>query len=363
MMKKKRKFNVVHQNENNVGDRISELDNGVLVNILSLLPLKKAVASSILSRRWLYVWTNIFNLNIEAHLITTKRKTKKKNIELESKNLKFVEWLTDVVKKQHKAPKIDQFRVCFRCLGPEFDCFVRDLIEFAMIKRAHKLELDFALGNGDDPILGSKYSFPEKLCQKHIGFESLQVLEVKSVNVSGGVIERLLSNCPVLERLSVYNSPALHGLRVFGRASLPLKCLVIRQCHLVGRIEIDSATNLVSLYIERAFETNLVLRNVPKLFEVSMIDWCNYCTKINVIDQVSCCLSQLEILRVGRIVEVSKIGEVIPNPILTNLKHLHLPVDIRCKYVFLDLNSIVEAVPYLQRLVFMLSYVVSYLDY
>ncbi|XP_040369631.1 probable FBD-associated F-box protein At5g38565 isoform X2 [Rosa chinensis] len=49
----------------NMVDRISGLPDEILVSILSLLPLKEAQATSILSRRWQYVWAYCTTLNFD----------------------------------------------------------------------------------------------------------------------------------------------------------------------------------------------------------------------------------------------------------------------------------------------------------
>lgn len=46
------------KDQHNLVDRISELPDGIVISIVSLLTLKEAVASSILSRRWRYVWAS-----------------------------------------------------------------------------------------------------------------------------------------------------------------------------------------------------------------------------------------------------------------------------------------------------------------
>lgn len=43
-------------------DKISSLPNDVLLNILSLLPIENAVATSVLSKRWRHVWTEIIGV-------------------------------------------------------------------------------------------------------------------------------------------------------------------------------------------------------------------------------------------------------------------------------------------------------------
>lgn len=46
-------------------DRISTLPKPLLSHILSLLPTKYAVATSVLSTRWKFLWTSITNLNFD----------------------------------------------------------------------------------------------------------------------------------------------------------------------------------------------------------------------------------------------------------------------------------------------------------
>ncbi|KAF6171078.1 hypothetical protein GIB67_010946 [Kingdonia uniflora] len=44
------------------GDRISNLPDVVLHRIISLLPIKEAVATCVLSTQWKYLWISIDNL-------------------------------------------------------------------------------------------------------------------------------------------------------------------------------------------------------------------------------------------------------------------------------------------------------------
>ena len=43
-------------------DRLSSLHESILTRILSLLPTKDAVRTSVLSTKWIYLWTTLTNL-------------------------------------------------------------------------------------------------------------------------------------------------------------------------------------------------------------------------------------------------------------------------------------------------------------
>ncbi|XP_074273762.1 F-box/FBD/LRR-repeat protein At5g53840-like [Silene latifolia] len=47
--------------------RLNELPDHLLLVILSLLPLKSAIATAVLSRRWRWLWTNLFDIDIDIN--------------------------------------------------------------------------------------------------------------------------------------------------------------------------------------------------------------------------------------------------------------------------------------------------------
>ncbi|KAF6173058.1 hypothetical protein GIB67_038868 [Kingdonia uniflora] len=53
-------------------DRISSLPEVILSHILSLLPTKYAVATSVLSTQWKYRWTSITNVDFNDQLFYSK---------------------------------------------------------------------------------------------------------------------------------------------------------------------------------------------------------------------------------------------------------------------------------------------------
>lgn len=94
------------------------------------------------------------------------------------------------------------------------------------------------------------------------------------------------------------DSPSLNNLRVVG-SSVSLKFLLIKYCRNIESIEIRDAS-LVSL-INDGVCTNLLLKNVPLLVKVS-INMPAHKDRIQVaFTQLSCCLSQLKILKLDNL--------------------------------------------------------------
>lgn len=122
-------------------------------------------------------------------------------------------------------------------------------------------------------------------------FKSLQTLSLKSLKVTGDVLECFIRNCPFLERLVLRQCSSLVNFEVCG-PSLALKFLEICQCFTLKSITIRD-TNLVSLKITEV--DSVVLQNVPMLVEVSLSGWFRNSIR-NVISGISCCLAKLEFL-------------------------------------------------------------------
>ncbi|CAN6577087.1 unnamed protein product [Malus baccata var. baccata] len=356
----------------NLADRISELTDELLVSLLTLLPLKEAAATSILSKRWHYVWRYVLastrTLNFDAgktlcSLIDLNRD------EREQKICKYVDWVNSVV-EQHILPNVEQFRVAFD-LDDRFSNSINKWIQFALKKRAQVLELDFS-EDGVYRRRKSCYNFPHELlgiergsastalyCDilslnpcVYLGFKSLKVLHFSYVDVGQEVLEYFLSNCPVLERLSVFHAPNLLNLRVVG-PSIALKFLDIERCGNIESVEICNA-NLVSFnYVGNEF--HLLVRNVPRLSQVSISENCICNNFIEVVfTQLSGCLSHLEILKLtGEEIVSYKRDRVFP--ILANLKHLELILGEGDASALLQLTCFMRASPCLHRLVLYLK--------
>ncbi|XP_027170532.1 F-box/FBD/LRR-repeat protein At3g51530-like [Coffea eugenioides] len=198
-------------------DQISQLPDGILVYILSCLMLKEAARTSVLSKRWIDPWRSMACLDFDA--------------------LK-VEWVDKVLLQSDKSLALGYLRVAFY-----LDKFYGDKIhkwpQHAFARKVQRLELNLFPDDGP-PSSRESYTFHYELFRlssgksqpgyseirhhSQIGFKSLRALSLKSLNVTGEVLEFFLINCPFLERLVVEASSVLINLRVCG-PSIALKYL------------------------------------------------------------------------------------------------------------------------------------------
>ncbi|KAH0865090.1 hypothetical protein HID58_082301 [Brassica napus] len=184
-------------------DRISELSDDLLHKILLLVPTKVAVSTSILSKRWEYLWMWLPKLEY-GHRRCSEPESEKLQCFLE-RNLPL-----------HRAPVIESFRLqmCNSRFKPE------SINTWVVVALSHCLrELDVLY----EPYPAKPNILPSNLytCKslvvlkldggillnvpRMVSLPSLKTLELHEVKYSKGeTLQRLLSNCPILEDLVVY---------------------------------------------------------------------------------------------------------------------------------------------------------------
>ncbi|KAL8227666.1 hypothetical protein R6Q57_015250 [Mikania cordata] len=187
-------------------DIISTLPDNIIESILSLMPIRDALRTSILSKRWQYCWQNMPKLEFTNDMVkgpntygcTHFRKCKAVNAIFH-------------VLLLHKGPTTIKVDWSDRELEmfPEFDHIISCLPRLNNMK---ELILSFRNGYYMLPLSFFLLQGLECLHLKNCGFEPpstfsgfrrLRSLLFMNVVVSSAMLQRLLSNCPLLNEISL----------------------------------------------------------------------------------------------------------------------------------------------------------------
>ncbi|MED6213011.1 hypothetical protein PIB30_089135 [Stylosanthes scabra] len=223
-------------------DLISDLPQSIIESILVRLPIRDAVRTSILSSKWRYKWASITQLVFDEKCVDTcsDRDVVEKTV------VKFITRFLFL----HQGP-IHKFQITISYLQscPEIDQWI------LFLSRNDIKELVLELGEGEFLRIPSCLFKCKKLCHLELfrceldpppsfkGFLCLRSLNLHQVLISPEAIEALISNCPLLESLS---------LSYFDSLALSIR-----------------APNLKYLYLEGEFR-DICLEDTPQLVEISV---------------------------------------------------------------------------------------------
>ncbi|XP_074320403.1 F-box/LRR-repeat protein At3g26922-like [Silene latifolia] len=234
-------------------DKISQLPDDILLKVLSTLDLKNAVKTSVLAKRWKYLWTWLTVLDFDYKILSDNFKLQR-----------YINWVNQVLYGQ-RGPYISKFRVFLRSsLGSDMSQLEK-WARFAFSKRVENLDLDL-LPSTNSP----RFSLGLDLLKhpQNNGIVNLKSLRLSWVNLSDEVLEFILLHCRLLEQLYVKSSETLHKLNI---VSDKLKHLTLINCIYLKQLQID-AVNLISFHFNDNCErvlTHMVFKRVPKLVEAS----------------------------------------------------------------------------------------------
>lgn len=186
-------------------DRISSLPDSVLCHILSYIPTKHVVATSVIAKRWKNVWTAVPNLSFDDRLCL--RPPASTYVPLRG----FADFVHTVLLRTNPA-KIGKFSLY--CSRPTNLARFYDWIATALMREVGEIQL--YLGQQ------SRVELPEAIysaaCLKVLTLDSdfsiqvpssgtcfpcVKILSVRLENPDKSVTENLFCSCPSLEELSV----------------------------------------------------------------------------------------------------------------------------------------------------------------
>ncbi|KAL2504140.1 F-box/fbd/LRR-repeat protein [Abeliophyllum distichum] len=201
----------------NVGmevDKISNLPGHIIDKILSSLPLRDAVRTSVLSSKWRFKWVTLPHLVFENQsvLISTQDQTLIKN-----KLLSII----DHVLLLHTGP-IHKFKLSHRDLQgvSDVDRWILFLSrgsvkEFILeIWKGHRYKLPSSLYSFQKLIHLELFNCLLKPPYIFNGFKSLKSLDLQHITMDQDAFEDMVSNCPLLERLTLMNFDGFTRLKI-----------------------------------------------------------------------------------------------------------------------------------------------------
>ncbi|KAM7514786.1 hypothetical protein LguiA_004369 [Lonicera macranthoides] len=254
-------------------DRISELPDEILTDILSCLTMREAVRTSVLSHRWKDLWTfttGSLDFEFGSFVLLLTKECLLFGI-LEQERARYINRVNKIL-NSHKGATIEELKI-------EFDLRLNDRLDidswinFAIRKKVRRLDLKLEPVNiVPVPVdWEGDYPFPVVQClgNNSLNISCLTSLNLNFVNMTDEVLEYLLSSCPSLEFVRILNSPSLEGVRVLDPCP-KLKHLEITHCYNLAFLDISSAPSLASLSYSGPQDTTLCFRNVPNLSDVSL---------------------------------------------------------------------------------------------
>ncbi|EOY14668.1 F-box/RNI-like superfamily protein isoform 2 [Theobroma cacao] len=195
-------------------DKISNLPGHVIDQILSHLPIRDAVRTSVLSRKWRYKWATIPYLVFDNQClnVSSQDQTFIKN--------KLVN-IIDHVLLLHSGP-LHKFKLSHRDLLGVTDidrwilCLSRSSIkEFILeIWKGQRYKPPSCLFNCQNLIHLELFNCLLKPPLTFKGFKNLRSLDLQHITIIQNVFEHLISSCPLLERLTLMNFTGVTHLNI-----------------------------------------------------------------------------------------------------------------------------------------------------
>lgn len=269
-------------------DMISDLHDSILHVILSLLPVKDAVRTSILAKRWRYLWTYLSAFDFEVHSCESiPYKEKKRELYRSAYSLFHL-----VGRLLRKSNCVKRLHIAIHDEIDVHDYQVSDLIREAAVKNTVE-DLTLFISQRFHFCLPRSFSALESLNKLNlrlrsvlfvfngICFPSLKTLNLSCVTFGNGMsVQHLFSGCLVLRELTLHNcywrkikqiSLTLSTLRILTIHYVDHNKAVLRNC----TVKIDAA-NLLTFRCTSYLTVEFVLVNLTSIVDahIDVACWC-----------------------------------------------------------------------------------------
>ncbi|XP_047307328.1 F-box/LRR-repeat protein At3g03360-like [Impatiens glandulifera] len=309
-----------------MNDPLNRLPDDVLNTIICKLELKDAAKTSVLSKRWRYVWINHPDLHF-THLNVLGFDYSQLKRNWVGVDTIFVNFVDQIMKQRFKGEdKINSFCLRFE-LGKPFSHCIDKWISYAVRKDVETIDLDFSRF----PFNASRYSsFNHRFARynfsllrttsenkgslKHLRlsycnfmgrssskkFDSLVSLKLLKVNISDIQLTKVLECCSLLQELSLHNCSNKLTYLSFGdlNNNTRLKVLSLKNCLKLREINLICAHNLFSLELESINISDLQLAKfleICPILEELTLNTCSQLMYLRIDNSNSSCLKNLSL--------------------------------------------------------------------
>ncbi|XP_021814946.1 LOW QUALITY PROTEIN: F-box/FBD/LRR-repeat protein At5g56420-like [Prunus avium] len=290
---KPRRLKKKPRRQDSVKDRISELPDAILCHILSFIPTKYAVRTSILSTRWKRIWASAPILDFEYKDMSVFNP---RTVGYKSESYAVFLTFVDHVLSSRDPLDIQKFRLHCYCSDKDFSRiygWIRTVIRHNVVE----LDLHVEINNDEGGLILElpqcvfmcktlevlkvksnciAYAPPTSGC-----FPSLKFLHISVDYPDNDSMEKIFACCPVLECLTIGGLLGLNDVLNFNisvpqlttlRLEFNLSCFGQDSDHTF----FINCPKLESLDIKQDILSNYSFENVKSLVKANVNLWCHY---------------------------------------------------------------------------------------
>lgn len=319
-------------------DKISELPGHIMDQILSRLPIKDAVRTSILSRKWRYKWSSVPQLVFDDQCTSTGGVPS-----LQPSPQENLVKIIDKVLLLHTGP-IQKFELSHKgiCASCDIDHWILHLCRVSVneiildIWQGQYYKIPTSLFKCQDLIHLELYRCLVKIPSTFEGFKILESLDLQVVELSPDELEALISRCPLLKHLTLRSLNGIEQINVevgnleWLEVEGALQDVAFGVMNRLKSVRIDFSDDIGNKYGPGdANSTNLhkLFQNLPK---IQSLEFENY---------------SLKYLAIGNV------PQTLPNELI-HLKYLFSCIDFNSTEEILTVMCLIRSSPKLKHVDF-----------